>query len=219
MPENKEKIALFDFCETIVSFQSADRYVKFVVDNFATPTVRFRHKLYVLQDKLHLARRFNKYFHTHFITKELLLKQLKGVPYDVMDHAAQEYYNKVIRPNLISATIAELKRLQKEDYRIVIVSAGYDIYIEYFAKEFGIKVDDIHANQLLFKNQKFTGEYEKDCVGNVKVEILNANFQKEECYAVAYTDSESDLPMLNWADEGYWIRRKMNGFEIKQHKA
>ncbi len=216
MAKEKEKIALFDFCETIVSFQSADRYVKFVVENYATPVVRFRHRLYVLQDKLHLLRRLNKYCNTHFVTKELLLKQLKGVKFEVMDLAAQEYYNKVIRPNLISVTITELKRLQKEGYRIVIVSAGYDIYIKYFAKEFGIKADDVHANQLLFKDQKFCGKYEKDCIGDVKVEILNVNFRNEDVYAVAYTDSESDLPMLNWADEGYWVKRNANGFEIIQ---
>lgn len=218
MANNKEKIALFDFCETIVSFQSADRYVRYVVDNFATPIVRFRHRLYVLQDKLHFARRLNKYCHAHFITKELLLKQLKGVQYEIMDLAAQEYYYYDIRPNLIAVTIAELKRLQEEGYRIVIVSAGYDIYIKYFAKEFGINADDVHANQLLFKKQGFSGKYDKDCIGDVKVEILNENFRKEDIYAVAYTDSESDLPLLNWADEGYWIRRKLKSFEIEPYK-
>ena len=218
MANEKEKIALFDFCETIVSFQSADRYVKFVVENYATSVVRFRHRLYILQDKLHLVRRLNKYCHTHFVTKELLLKQLKGVKYEVMDLAAQEYYNKVIRPNLISVTITELKRLQKEGYRIVIVSAGYDIYIRYFAREFGINIDDVHANKLLFNDQKFLGKYEKDCIGDVKVEILNENFRKEDVYAVAYTDSESDLPMLNWANEGYWIKRNAKGFQIEQYK-
>lgn len=93
MANKKEKIALFDFCETIVSFQSADRYVKFVVENYATPIVRLRHSLYVLQDKLHFVRRLNKYWHTHFVTKELLLKLLRGVRYEVLDLAAQEYYN------------------------------------------------------------------------------------------------------------------------------
>ncbi len=218
MANEKEKIALFDFCETIVSFQSADRYARYVVNNFATLIVRFRHCLYVLQEKLHLARRFNKYFHTRFVTKELLLKQLNGVKYEVMDFAAQEYYNKIIRPNLISVTITELKRLKEEGYRIVIVSAGYDIYIKYFAKEFGINAGDVYANKLLFKNKKFCGRYDKDCIGKVKVEILNENFRKEDNYVVAYTDSESDLPMLNWAEEGYWVKRNADSFEIVQYE-
>jgi len=218
MANKKEKIALFDFCETIVSFQSADRYARYVVDNFATPIVRFRHRLYVLQEKFHLASRFNKYFHTRFITKELLLKQLKGVKYEVMDLAAKEYYNMIIRPNLIPETIVELMRLQKDGYRIVIVSAGYDIYIKYFAKEFGINTEDVHANKLLFKDQEFCGGYDKDCIGEVKVEILNENFRKEDVYVVAYTDSESDLPLLNWADEGYWVKRNADSFKIEQYK-
>ena len=47
MVDNKEKIALFDFCDTLVSFQTANEYVRFFVKNYANLSVKLRHFVYL----------------------------------------------------------------------------------------------------------------------------------------------------------------------------
>ena len=209
MANEKEKIAFFDFCETIVSFQSADRYVEYVISHYSTPNIRLRHFLYKIANKYRIVKRLNKYFHLHLQPKEWILFQLRGLDKQCLDEAAKDYYEKIIRPNLIRETISELKRLQHEGWRIVIVSGGYGIYLRYFADEHNINHADIISSNLQFKGDRFTGKMDGiDCMGDNKLELVQTRFDRNSIYSIAYSDSESDLPLLNWVDEGILVMRK-----------
>ena len=223
MANEKDKIALFDFCDTLVSFQTANEYVRFYVNNYATLSVRLRHFMYLFLSASGIISRLEKKNPIRNIRKRILLWQLKGSPKDMMEMAAQEYYETRIKPCLIMETISELLKCQKEGYKVIIVSGGYDIYIKFFAQEYGIELIDIISNRLLFKNDSFLGKFDVDCMCDEKLRLLNKRFEKREDYnVVAYSDSESDLPMLLWADKSYVVTysfaKKYNFREIRYFK-
>ena len=207
MQNKKEKIALFDFCDTLVSFQTANEYVRFYIKHHASFAVKLRHICYLLMSITGLVSRMENRAPDKNIRKRMLLWQLKGCPIKRMEQAAMEYYQQRIKPCLIIETIHELTRLQKEGWRILIVSGGYDLYINHFALEFGISENDVISNHLVFINGIFSGRYDVDCMGSKKVEILNDKFNRKNYDVIAYSDSESDLPMLLWADTAIVISK------------
>ena len=124
--ENNRKIALFDFCETLANFQTADAFVKYVISkDYIKIKKGFNYYLQILLFKLKIS---SILFHLGInINKFLLLNNLKGLNYELLSNEAEKYYKDVIKPNLIKETLFELEKLKKEHYEIVIVSGGYDI--------------------------------------------------------------------------------------------
>lgn len=208
MANKKDKIAIFDFCDTLVSFQTANEYVRFFVKNYANLSVKLRHFVYLTLSASGLISHMEKKHPEKNIRKRILLWQLKGSTRDKMEMIAKEYYERRIKPCLVSETITELLKCKKEGCKILIVSGGYDIYIKHFALEYGIETRNIIANQLLFDKNLFIGKYDLECMGEEKVRLLSKILkQRDDFNVVAYSDSESDLPMLLWADKGIVITK------------
>ena len=208
MADRKEKIALFDFCDTLVSFQTANEYVRFFVKYYANLSIKLRHFIYLTLSASGLISHMEKRHPEKNIRKRILLWQLKGSTRDKMEMVAKEYYERRIKPCLISETITELLKSKKDGCKILIVSGGYDIYIKHFALEYGIEIRNIVANQLLFDKNLFIGKYDLECMGEEKVRLLNKIFEhRDDFNVVAYSDSESDLPILLWADIGIVITK------------
>ena len=187
------KVALFDFCETLVSFQSADPYLRYVLE---------KAKIRVPNKRLNINFINRVYFHLFNISicKNTLLRLTKGVPFSRMNEYAGQYYEERIKPGLIKDSIALLRKLQQEGYKIYIVSAGFDIYIKYFAQDFN--VDKIICSRIKFDNGISSGKLDGvDLIGSRKTEVLTKKFNLKSLKAedsVAVSDSRSDLPLLNY---------------------
>lgn len=203
------KIALFDFCETLVSFQTADEYVKYVLNK----TGYARHKsTEVYRQVLHktrLIKVINKFYKKSYINKQLLLRQLSGLQYVELDKLAKKYYEDMIIPNFITDVLNELVELKRKGYRIILVSAGYDIYLKYFSEEYGI--DMCLATQLEFDNGLCTGRYNgSDCIGTEKINKLTKllGYADLKCIdSIAYSDSRSDISLLNYAKKAVVVSK------------
>lgn len=205
MQNEKEKIVFLDFCGTCVPFQSADRFVQFVITHYATFSVRFRAILFKVLAKLHLVKRIERWSKYRITSKKLILYQLKGLNEDVMEDAAQQYFEQIIKPSLIPEIQDEIKQRQKEGYRIVIVSGGYSIYIKHFMEYIGGSADDVLATPLLFTNGKFTGKMGLDCMAENKITYIQKHFDHDNIYSIAYSDSPTDMPLFDYSDEAYYI--------------
>ena len=203
------KVALFDFCETLANFQTADAYVDYVRNHTTKKSVGKWKKFHEILKKIYVIKILARLLPKSSINKRIYSLQLKGMTVNELDSYANEYYLNVIRPNLIKPVVELLQQLKDEGYRIVLVSGGYGIYLKYFADEFQIAPENVIATNLKIKNGVCTGTFVgKDCLFEEKVKRLNLIFRKSEIYARAYSDSKSDLPMLEWADEGIVVRRK-----------
>lgn len=209
MQKDRERIALFDFCETLVSFQTADAFVRFVGEATGSLRVgrvlRFHHFL----ERKGILWRLFKFFPKAAPGKRIVAWGLKGFSAKELDDLARRYYAERLRPALIPEIIGRLQELQQEGWRIVLVSGGYESYLRYFAHDFGIAPEDILATRLCFRKGVCTGAFSgKDCMNEEKITYLERRFRKESCESVAFSDSESDLPLLRWADQGVIVRRR-----------
>ncbi len=201
------KIALFDFCETLANYQTADAYVRFVMQkrkvgkglNYWGQLLMERSKLSAILFRLGINA--NKY---------MLLANLKGLPENMLKEEAKNYYEDVVKPNLVAETICELRQKQKEGYKCIIVSGGYDVYLHHFAEEYGI--DKVLCTRLRFEDGVFTGGlWGKDCMGHEKVRMLSREFGSDnlkDIDSISYSDSQSDMPFLNYTRKAVVVARK-----------
>lgn len=208
--EERSKIALFDFCETIVDFQTADRFVDFAVHRLRPRLLKLYSYILAFLQKIGIISFLSKrWFPQASINKRLVLFQLRGVSEIFLNKCAKDYYEQELRPHFINKVVGELLSKQNEGYRIILLSGGYDIYLKYFAKDFDIAENDIISTRIKFYEGHCRGTFDgPDCLGNNKVLLLEKRFERENVYSIAYSDSKSDLPMLNWADKGVIVRRE-----------
>ncbi len=207
-----EKVALFDFCETLVKFQTADRYVQYVCDNSDNRAIRRKLKAYRWGYNSQLIPVASMLFPHSSINKRLILNRLRGFDKETLESLAKDYYSSQIRPNLIGDTVSDLRRLQQDGFRIILLSGGYDIYLKYFAEEFGIS--DIISTSIGFKNNISTGTFcGIDCLFDNKIKMLEEycrqnNIEIDRRNSFSYSDSKSDLPMLNYVGNRVVVHRK-----------
>lgn len=204
--ENKSsKVAFFDFCGTIVDFQSGNPYVEYVVLSKSSFVLNFKNKIRKLNFKI--KRKFNK----NYPDKFGYLKLLKGFKKDELEKLAFEYYVNVVRQRFYQNIIKKIKDLKERGFRIYVVSAGYEIYLKYFVEEFDL--DGVIATKIKFdKNEICKGVIDgKDCIKSQKVNEIKEFFKEENLSTydtIAYSDSIHDLDMLNLCAEKYVVTTK-----------
>lgn len=198
------KVALFDFCETLVDFQTGDAFVWFAQRRRR----RNSHLLmaYRILRGMHILWLLNRLAGV-YVGKRLLLLSLKGCTEEEMNEYAKAYYASMIRPRLIRPVVDELRRLKSEGFSVYVVSGGYEIYQRHFAEEFGIS--GVIANEMEFKDGKFTGRMAgEDCMGEVKVEYIRRDVPDSHYDEwVAFSDSASDIPMLDLVGQPVVVSR------------
>ncbi len=188
------KYVLLDICDTLVNFQTADKFVEFVLEK---KNLHFKNvKLNLL--KLVRNTYIGKIFYRRGLNYKLrTLKFIKGLKYEELDYFAFLYYKNIIKHRYNPFVLKFLGKYKSA--KVFIVSGGYDIYIKYIAKDLGIK--HIVCSELHFDKNIFTGKLKDlDCMGINKVILLDKkNLLKEidfETTAVL-SDSISDLPLFS----------------------
>jgi len=205
------KVALFDFCETLVDFQTADAYVHYVREITGNKRMLRLNIVHSILIRIKVIRLLSLIFRYSSINKRIILYQLKGFTQQELDRYAEQYYANRIKPKLNKLLIKELILKQQEGYTIVLVSGGYDIYLKFFSVEFNI--DGLISTKIRFKNNKCTGKFDGiDCLWDNKITLLENYFKgqqidKQKSYA--YSDSKSDLPLLRWVNNGVVVRKDM----------
>jgi len=200
------KIAFFDFCRTLVKFHTADAFVDFVRETEGTLCMKLQDILLKILFRIRIVLILNKLIPGSGFSKRMKLLELRGFKSDRLEVLAESFYKKEIKPNLISTIVDEMQGLSKNGYEICIVSAGYSIYLEYFAKDFNIR--HVIATSIDFntKNNLCTGKISgKDCYNIEKVSMIKEYFRGQNvnyCESISYSDCISDLPLLLLSGQG-----------------
>ena len=205
MKGNKPKVAFFDFCETIVDFQTADAFVDYVREKRQSGVMEKKElvRKYLLKTKI--IRFLEILIGSSFsINKRMKLNQLKGISENEVKKYAIDYYQEIVKPRFIPAIISRLSKLQAEGWSVVLVSGGYDVYLNEFAREFGIV--KVISSIIGFDRGICTGRMKGlDCLRSNKIVLLQQFYAKEEIKSVSFSDSSSDIPLLSWTNKGYVV--------------
>ena len=209
MVNNKKHIVLFDFCETLVNFQTADAFIDYCRNQLNLSNMYYKEllrKILIKSRILYFLERItNKKYN---IIKTSKLWQLKGLKESSLNELSQRYYNEVIKPNLIEKTCSILKKHIDKGDVVWIVSGGYGIYLKYFAEEYGID-NVISSNIEIFKGYA-TGKLNGiDCMCENKIKLLNNELKNNKDYSIiaSYSDSITDIPILSVAENAYVISK------------
>jgi HAD superfamily phosphoserine phosphatase-like hydrolase len=198
-----KKLVVFDFCDTIANFQTADAFVSYVNGKYPN---KFNLLVFWLRKVLVKLRFFavlNKFLAKRNSVKRFFLWSLKGQSKDIIDYSALEFFNQKIVPNY-HQTIIEKVRYHVENKDIVVVSSGgYDLYVKHFCQQ--EKIHFFNCTKIAFKVNKCLGVFDGlDCMFDQKVIEIEAlirdnNWQFQE--KIVYSDSITDMPLFLWADK------------------
>lgn len=209
--KKSNRIVLFDFCETLCDFQTADSFVDFVRQDINNISPNLLEKLNLFVRKIRVLSYIDS--HTRYkysLNKRMKLYQLKGLSHELLDKLSLKYYEKRIRPHIIEKILDRMRNHQEMGDDVWIVSGGYGIYLRHFATEFGIN-NIISSNIAFDKNGVCKGRLDGiDCMGFNKITMLNNKLKKLDDYILiaSYSDSVSDIPILSVAKYAYVVSKE-----------
>jgi len=194
--QDKKYLAFFDFCDTLIGMQTADRFVTLgFLSNKKFETVA--NELVRL-----IGRKSRLLFRNRH--KEWQLKQLKSLSKEKLSSIAREYVQKELLPNENKILVEKMLWHKMQGHTVVIVSGGFSEYIKEYAKFYDIEY--VIATDLEFIDGKATGKIDGiDCMGINKIEKIKSiidldNYDLSNSFA--YSDHISDVPLLSFVGNG-----------------
>ncbi|EHZ2905747.1 TPA: HAD-IB family hydrolase [Vibrio parahaemolyticus] len=214
-PQNK-KIILFDLCETLVDFQTADKFVEYSTEKKNSKWLTILSRLCL---SFKIDRMINKFMLGESVNKRIILFQLRGRVYKELDLIAKEYVENVMLKRLNSKIIDIMRNHISNGDRVILISGGYDLYIKHFSSALGIK-EFICTNIAFNDKGKCLGYFsDKNCMGENKVRLLKAFVQEDlSSYdIVTYSDSITDLPLFKISQKGVVVSKACSSTWAKKY--
>lgn len=205
-----KKIALIDFCGTVVDFQTLDPYLKMVLH--MQPGLQYKLKYYLFCNSFArfgcriISKVLRDLIGVTFSYKHLLVRLLKDVKKDEFVRIGKIFYEEKIKTHIIPETIDIINSLKDSGCLLLIVSGGSSFYISFFAGEYGI--DCCFTVEIGFNNGVCTGKIIRECLRKEKVELVQrfVSDNNLSCsFEAGITDSVSDLPMLDMCRDKYVV--------------
>lgn len=139
--------------------------------------------------------------------EKLLGSLLRGIKERDFTTMCKKYSKNRIPQIIRKETYKKIEEHRQKGDILIIVSASPEDWIKPWALSNGFS--HILATQLECKDGKLTGSFaSKNCYGKEKVNRIIAEFSnRANIHITAYGDSNGDVDMLKYADEGYLIRK------------
>lgn len=225
--QNNRVLALFDFCETLVDFQSAARYLEIIAKYRGYNMKQGLGHRVCAKLKRKVGKRIQKVlpksYRNKFIQKPVNFEVLRGFGLKEAENIAQDFFEKELLLRVNERIIERLHYHQKMGHTIAIVSGGFEIYIRIFAKHFGIQyvvaVSLESSEGVLSGNMAGIHTMEHRKLYKLSQTLDLSMYDLAQSYA--YSDCPSDIPLLSLVGNGIVVEcgkdiewAKILGFEI-----
>ena len=201
-PPVSRRLAVFDVCDTLIDFQTADRFVDFVLEGRWTFGLRLRN---AFRELLHRARLLTGERH-----KRVKLALLTGVPEPVVRERGRAYVEEVLLPRLRPEIRDALLAHKAQGDFTVLASGGYDVYLAPLGERLG--ADRAIGTAIRFQNGACAGTFDgPNCMSEEKRRLIERAIPLSDFdlpQSTAYSDSPSDLPLLNAVGKGVIVARQ-----------
>lgn len=193
-PESGARVAFYDFDGTLVSGNVVTRYGWIARRHPSRWVARWRYAkawawvpVWLLLDSFS-RRLFNVVF----------FRQYRGLREDWLRAQGRELFEACVKREQFRFALERLALDRKAGYHTVLVSGGLDFALAPVAEYFGF--DAVLANRLEYRNGVASGEIVPPLLANEEKAIALKAYAREHGFdlrlAKAYSDSASDLPML-----------------------
>ena len=211
-----EKLAIFDIDYTITRKETLMEFFKYLVSK-DIKNIKF------LPRALYSGLMYGVKVYDERRVKECFLKFIENIDEAELAKLTKSFYDERISKILYKDAVDMIKKLKKEGYMVILISASPEFYVKEF---YAIKeVDLIIGTKFTFEGGKFVRKMDgNNCKGEEKVRRLN-EFLKEKNIKVdfknsyMFSDSLSDKPLLDLVGNPYLINyKKKNEIEILRWK-
>lgn len=139
-------------------------------------------------------------------------KFFSGFSLSLIEEKNKKYAKKI---KFNQKVIDLLETFKEAGYKIILVSASPDVYMEYFTKEFGY--DGLICTQVEKYEGKLTGKLlGRNCNREEKVKrIKESDYYNDSLEIITLGNSKGDHAMLGLSDEYYYV---INGNPVKNAK-
>jgi HAD superfamily hydrolase (TIGR01490 family) len=198
----EREVAIFDFCETLVPFQTGDEFLFTIILDNGTVS----QKIIALVLKLKIIKKIIRYAKPKTTMRDILLPITKGIAKDKISISAEKYAKTKLIPSLNPFMRNIIENHQSKNIPILIVSGGYEDYLRLvFEKEKNISIIGTKLEYIdNFTSGKLDGEV---CLGVNKVERIKSfvKFEVDANRSSIYSDCLSDMPIFNMVKNNRWL--------------
>lgn len=153
-------------------------------------------------------------------SKETFIKFLDGINEADMKNLVKEFYEERLSKILYKDAIDTIKKLKKQGYKIYLISASPEVYLEelYNIKE----VDKIIGTKLKVENGIYKSAIEgsnnkgEEKVRRLKEVLKEENIEVDFKNSYMFSDSLADLPLFELVGNPYLINSKKSYNNIKR---
>lgn len=157
-------------------------------------------------------------------TKEFFLKFIHGMNEEKMDELIKDFYENRFKKILYKDGIDMIRKLKNEGYKIYLISASPEFYLNEFYEM--KEIDKIIGTKFKREEALYTRFMEGvNCKGEEKIKRLMASLREDNIEvdfkeSYMFSDSLSDLPLLKLVGKPYLInyKKKYDGIEILHWK-
>lgn len=188
-------IAFFDFDGTITKKDTLLEFIKFSKGTASFYAGFLLYSPFLVAYKLKII--------TNQKAKEKVLKHFfGGMPVPEFNQYCQKFSDTILSNLVRPGAIEEIKKLQSQGIKIVIVSASPENWIRQWADKCNA---ELIATELEIQDNKLTGNIKGiNCHGDEKVCRIKNDFDLSGYSTIyAYGDSSGDKPMLSLAQHAF----------------
>jgi phosphatidylglycerophosphatase C len=213
----KKEVIIFDFCETLVPFQTGDEFLKRLIIGHAS----YKNKITALIITNKIVKKMLSILNPDKKIRDYLLPKIKKIKKDKVNSEARKYAKTVLIPSINIEIEKILENYKINEKKILIVSAGYEEYLRcVFEDQSEI---EIIGTKLEYENGFTTGKISGEvCFGEEKVNRIknDFNFEIDKENSAVYSDCMSDFPMFSLVSKKKWLvklpKNKNQKIEIKE---
>ena len=211
-----EKLAIFDIDYTITRKETLMEFFKYLVSK-DIKNIKF------LPRALYSGLMYGIKVYDEKRVKECFLKFIENIDEAELAKLTKSFYDEKVSKILYKDAVDMIKKLKKEGYMVVLISASPEFYVKEF---YAIKeVDLIIGTKFTFEDGKFIRKMDgNNCKGKEKVRRLNEvlkekNIKVDFKNSYMFSDSLSDKPLLDLVGKPYLINyKKKHEIEILRWK-
>lgn len=191
----KKVIAFFDVDGTLVSSTIVHCYI-WLRTNSYSPIQKFFWMIGFLPKVIYYLI-LDKISRTHF--NKVFYRNYEGLDVSEIKSSASTIFDNYLKVRIFPEAISQIEEHKENGDQVVLLTGSLDFIVRPIAEYLG--VDSVLAPSLNELGGRFVGELKsKPLIGEEKAIVMKRYAEKsgvslDVCYA--YSDSQSDLPMLN----------------------
>jgi HAD superfamily hydrolase (TIGR01490 family) len=160
-----------------------------------------------------------------WVKKRFLSAIVGGVSRENIEQFVSHFLNITLEQKIKKRALQEIQQHKQLGHSLILATASFDFYSKKLGEQLGF--DTVICTESLWdKNDRLIGDIDgHNCYGIYKLEKVSQYIKDNmsTTYSMLYTDHHSDLPLMEWVDEGIAINptNKMralavaNDFEIR----